>query len=338
MEMRKPSIRQIGVLYSVVVILFLFIGSRVQHSSFYIGVLITEFLLIMLPPLVMLFIYKFDIKRVLRLNKVSFLSIFIIFWIMIFALPVVGIINLANLMLIKHIFGRVIVAQPPVATNGLELLLNVLVIGASAGICEEVLFRGVIQRGFERFGTVKAILLTSFLFGLLHVDFQKLLGTFLLGALIGFIVYRTNSLFSGMFAHFTNNSLAVVIAYGSNKLMELLNSSGMRGMEESIDPDKYFSMLADMPQAQLIGLIVGWTFIILFCASILTGLIIGLVKITEGKPEEIKQESVNSAIIKLLWFLPGVVFIAFIYFAEGLKLRGITLGVVESVLRFIGLG
>jgi len=70
-------------------------------------------------------------------------------------------------------------------------------------------FRGVIQRGLERLGAVKSILINGVSFGLIHFDFQRLFGTFLLGALIGFLVYRSNSLLVGMFAHFTNNSIAV---------------------------------------------------------------------------------------------------------------------------------
>jgi membrane protease YdiL (CAAX protease family) len=71
-------------------------------------------------------------------------------------------------------------------------------------VCEEILFRGAIQRGFEKLGAIKSIILTAFLFGLMHQDFQKLLGTFLLGCIIGFIVYRSDSIIGGMFAHFTN--------------------------------------------------------------------------------------------------------------------------------------
>ncbi|MDF2522474.1 MAG: hypothetical protein K0R31_115 [Clostridiales bacterium] len=248
--LRKPTIGQIGILYTFVAIIFIILGSKAQQNEFYSGILITEFGIIALPPIILLLVHKFDLRRVLRLNRISFLNVFIIFWIMIFAMPVVGVFNYVNLVLIKQIFGKLIIQPVPISNDAMGLLLNVLVIGGSAGICEEILFRGTIQRGFERLGVVKAILITAFLFGLLHVDFQKLLGTFLLGALIGFIVYRTNSLYGGIFAHFANNSLAVLLTYGVNKAMKLFESSGLdKGQLNNVGDLPSF---ADIPAAQLI--------------------------------------------------------------------------------------
>ena len=334
-RLRKPTLKQVGILYTLVVITFLILGSKVQQNEFYSGILITELAIIALPPIAMMFILKYNVRRVLRLNKINFLNIFLIFWIMVFALPVVGIFNFANLMLIKQIFGKLIIQSVPIANNSMGLILNILVIGGSAGICEEVLFRGTIQRGFERFGMVKALLITSFLFGLLHVDFQKLLGTFLLGALIGFIVYRTNSLFGGMFAHFTNNSLAVLLTYGANKAVEMLKSSGLdQGQYNNVGDLPSFSSI---PSSQLIATIIVYGAIFIFCALALAGLIIALIKNTEGKQEVHVREELKPSLTGLLWTLPGMVFIGFIYFAQGLKMSGIKIEAVDHVLQLLGL-
>jgi hypothetical protein len=211
--LEKPGIGQAALLFSVVVVLFLVIGSRLQHREFYSGVLITEYVLILVPVLVFLIVFKFDIRGVMRLNAPGLAPSFLTVFIMAAALPAVGVFNLLNLWLVKTIFGNAEVVQPPAAKGAAELVLSLIVIGLTPAICEEAMFRGVLQRSFERLGAVRAILVTSLLFGLIHVDFQKLLGTFLLGALIGFIVYRTNSLFAGMLAHFTNNSIAVLLTF-----------------------------------------------------------------------------------------------------------------------------
>lgn len=332
---RKPGIKQASILYSITVVLFLVVGSRVQRNEFYSGILITEFLLILAPALALLFIYRYDIKRVLRLNRIRFLNIFLIFCIMIFAIPVVGVFNLANLWLIRHIFGKVMVVQPPAATNLAGLLMNILVIGGAAGICEEVMFRGVIQRSFERLGVTRAILIAAFLFGLIHTDFQKLLGTFLLGALIGFIVYRTNSIFGGMFAHFTNNSAAVIMAYLSNKFIEMARTSGMGEINGQYDVDRFFSTFADMPRAQLLATIIGWAFIFLFCVSVLTGLMVAFLRTTSGKAENVNANAGTAELSGMLWLLPGLLMIVFIYVYEGLKLMGVSNEVVDSIIRLL---
>jgi len=290
----------------------------------------------MLPALIYLLVFRYDIKKVMRFNKTGFVNLFLIFMIMVFAMPVVGVINLANLMLIEQIFGKTLITQPPVADNALMLLVNVLVIGGSAGICEEFLFRGVIQRVFERFGAVKSILLTAFLFGLLHMYFQKLLGTFLLGALIGFIVYRTNSLIGGMFAHFTNNTIAVLVGYYAYKLNELNNAmtSSLDGMDEIYRQGMDFSSLANLPEISIIIAVVVLLFIFLFCVLILAGLLYALIKVNSQKAVNIQRQS-KPRLAGLIWLIPGLLIIGFVYYYQGLNLLGIENEFISKILGLI---
>ena len=334
-HIRKPSIMQVGIVYSISVILLFILGSKAQQREFYSGALITEFVLVLAPALIMLLIFKYDIRKVLRLNRISFMNIFLVFWIMIFAIPVVTVLNLANYWLIKYIFGKVVIEQPPIATDAKGLIISLLIIAGSAGICEEVLFRGVILRGLERFGAVKAILFTALLFGLMHVDFQKLLGTFLLGALIGFMVYRTDSLFAGMFAHFTNNATAVVIVYASTKLADMVKSPGVQNSIKS-GSDIDFSSLINMPKAQLIAAIIVYGFVIAFCVAVFIGLLKAFIKNTSKESASIAREAGGYKAAQMLWMLPGLAVVGFLYFVEGLRLKGITIHAVENVLKFLG--
>lgn len=318
----KPKLVEAGFLYSIVAFLLLAVGSYVQGKNFISGILITEFLLILLPPLLLLRVKKYDIPAVLRLNRVSFLNLFIIFSMMLFSLWIVTIINLFNLWMIKAVFGRVFVPVLPMGET--PLLVNILVIGGSAGICEEVMFRGVIQRSLERFGAFLSILVGGFLFGLFHMDFQKLIGTFLLGMLIGFIVYRTNSLFAGMFAHFTNNSLAVLI---SSLAGNMKGASEITANEGYLD--NYFGMLENMPPVQLTGVIIVWIMSALFCGVALAGLMWAFAKNTSRSRETLQRSRVEKILPVLLAFLPGLIAIAVIYIATAYGLSGIQLDFIK---------
>jgi len=181
----RPGVDGACVLFSVVIILFVLLGYRIQSREFYSGILITEFMLILLPALVFAAISGVRFKEALRLDKFRPVNIPIVIGIMIFAIPVATLLNVLNLLAVDSIFGKTVMTSLPAAENGVQLLVNILVIAGSAGICEEVLFRGVLQRSFERFGTAGSILLAALLFSLTHLDFQKILGTFALGALIG---------------------------------------------------------------------------------------------------------------------------------------------------------
>jgi membrane protease YdiL (CAAX protease family) len=333
---RKPGTAAVSILFSVTILLFLMIGYRVQSNEFYSGVLVTEFLLIMLPALLFVLLFRYDPKRVLRLNKTGAVNFLVIFFIMLFALPLAGIFNLLNLLIVNSIFGKIIVQQPPAAENLAALLVNVLVIGGAAGICEEFLFRGVIQRGFERFGNARAILLAAFLFSLTHLDFQKIFGTFLLGSLIGFLVYRTDSLFSGMFAHFTNNSVAVVISYAALKWQSLLKGRNAL-VPEQTDLNDLFSMFGSLPKEQLVIVAFFYGFILLFMISIFAALIFAFIKLNPVRKREIRAAVPARDKTGLLWLLPGIAFIAVIYFAEVMRFRGLNGAFVEHLRRLLGI-
>jgi hypothetical protein len=320
-----PKLTETGLLYSIVAFLLLSLGAYVQRRNFISGILVTEFIIILLPPLLLLKLKKYDIPGVLRLNRVSLLNLFIIFSMMLFSLWIVTILNLFNLWLIKAIFGRVLVSPLPITET--PLLVNILLVGGSAGICEEVMFRGVIQRSLERVGVFRSILITGFLFGLFHMDFQKLLGTFLLGMLIGFIVYRTNSLFAGMFAHFTNNSLAVVISSLASRLPQ---ASQMQAGEDTLND--FFTMLEGMPSFQLISVIAVYVMSALFCAGALAGLIWAFVKNTSATSEAAPRSRTEKIIPVVLAFLPGLAAIAVVYVATALGLSGVQLDFLSRLL------
>ncbi len=110
-----PSLVEAGLLYSIVAFLLITLGTYVQNKNFATGILITEYIIILLPSLLLLIIKKYNIKEVLRLNRVSFLNLFIILSMMFFSIWVVAIINIFNLWLINTIFGNVIVPPLPIS-------------------------------------------------------------------------------------------------------------------------------------------------------------------------------------------------------------------------------
>jgi len=323
---KAPGLVETGLLFSVVAFLLITLGSYVQKKNFNTGILITEFIIILAPSLLLLILRKYNLKQVLRLNRVSFLNLFIIFSMIAFSMWIVAIINLVNLWIIKSIFGKVIVAALPISET--PFIVNILLIGGSAGICEEVMFRGVIQRSFEKFGVLFSITITAFLFGLFHMDFQKLVGTFLLGMLIGFIVYRTDSLFAGMFAHFTNNTLAVLISYISGKI----SPSGMSAMQSGENYlNDYFTMLDNLSSFQKLAVIGVWTAGAVFCAAALAGLIWAFVRNT-SKTEKHVLHSDNKLIPGILAYIPGLLVITATYILIGFTLKGVPLDLLLFAL------
>jgi len=93
------------------------------------------------------------------------------------------------------------------------LLVLILVVGVLPGICEEVLFRGVILSLLpRRFSQTKIIVIVGAIFGAFHLSLARFLPTGALGALLAFIRIRAGSLWPCMLLHCLHNSLSVVLA------------------------------------------------------------------------------------------------------------------------------
>jgi membrane protease YdiL (CAAX protease family) len=96
-----------------------------------------------------------------------------------------------------------------------EFALAFLIVAVFAGICEEFLFRGIIQTELLK-GTKNihvAIWISAFFFSAIHAQFFGFVPRMLLGALFGYLYYWSGNLWVPMFAHFVNNGFAVCMIY-----------------------------------------------------------------------------------------------------------------------------
>lgn len=90
--------------------------------------------------------------------------------------------------------------------------LLIFLVAVQPAICEEALFRGFIQTGLRTSGRWPAVLVTALLFAVIHGSVYRLLPTFVLGAITGYAVWKSSSLFAGVIIHGLNNAIAVGIA------------------------------------------------------------------------------------------------------------------------------
>jgi membrane protease YdiL (CAAX protease family) len=83
-----------------------------------------------------------------------------------------------------------------------------------APIVEEIFFRGFLFQGFrERYGWIKAMLLSSTIFAIAHLDPVSLIPTFILGNVLAYVYHRSNSVWPGVILHFLVNAFSSSLAY-----------------------------------------------------------------------------------------------------------------------------
>jgi hypothetical protein len=130
----------------------------------------------------------------------------------------------------------------------------------------------------------------------------------------------------------------VLIAFGAAKLADRLGATGMDSIRKSSAASEFdLSYFTTMPMAQLIVVIVFYSLIVLFCAFVFGVLIFAFIRNTERTVTDVGKELHFRGDDRLVWLLPGVLIVAFIYFIEGLKLKGISLPVIDMIVRSLGL-
>ena len=90
----------------------------------------------------------------------------------------------------------------------------VLLMGVLTGISEEMLFRGALQGSLSQFRNSHfSIWLAAIVFSLLHFQFFGFVPRLLLGAVFGYLLVWTGSLWVPIIAHAINNSVVVISSY-----------------------------------------------------------------------------------------------------------------------------
>ena len=98
------------------------------------------------------------------------------------------------------------------------LAVNLVVIALLAAVCEELFFRGLLQKTLsERINKHAAIWVTALIFSAVHMQFYGFLPRMLLGAALGYMVFFSGSLWLPILAHFINNAVGVIEFYIAKK-------------------------------------------------------------------------------------------------------------------------
>lgn len=153
-------------------------------------------------------------------------------------------------------------------------IVMLIFIGVFPAIIEELIYRGVIYRYLRKNGTMFAAVMSSLIFGLVHMNFIQLVFAGAMGFVLCLLYEETGRLRYGMLIHFLNNSLMVAFLFLpiSEKInmyiqifLGLLSFFGLfvlayrkRKMIESDTVAAYKSFMLSIPMIILIvGCIVG---------------------------------------------------------------------------------
>lgn len=110
-----------------------------------------------------------------------------------------------------------VITKAVLPRDSFQLVVMIALHLALVGPCEELAFRGFIQKGFENsFGKTNGLLIVSVLFGLGHSlnTLYSIFPTFVGGLVLGYVWQKTggNTIASALI-HGINNSISIALAY-----------------------------------------------------------------------------------------------------------------------------
>ncbi len=254
MKRRNFKVFEANLLFFLLAIIFITVGATVQEWDVHKGLLITEWLIIFLPVIIAGKVLGVDFKHALRLNPIKGRTVLRIMSISFLIIPLVALVNLIPITILS-IFDKVAIPNIPTPTTPLSLATSFFIIAISPGICEEVFFRGLILNAYEStYNRKVGAIMAALLFGIFHFNIQNLFGPIIIGLTAAYLMQVTNSLYSAIILHMTNNGIAVLTDYFMQLYSPDLTDSANAAAQMNASTGELITAIGSLAMVGIIGL------------------------------------------------------------------------------------
>jgi len=220
-----------NVLYGFSAFLLILFSLFTSHLSFSLYALMAELMVFLGPVLFMAWYMQIDVRIALSMKPMSIKQWVNSFFFFVFIIPLSIFINLLSAF-ITSALGFQYENTLPTATSFWEVVLQLLIIGLVTAVSEEFFFRGMLFNAYAKktHNIPWSILVSSFLFAILHFDIQNFLNPLFLGIVFAIVNRQTGSIWSSVVGHTIINSFVVLMLASSGveaSVTETLPDSGL---------------------------------------------------------------------------------------------------------------
>ena len=200
---------QVYLLFLLSLLLLVTLGAITQMQFPLFGLGFTELFLILLPAIIFVRSKRLPIAKALGWKRISPSTAFISIAVGTTCWGVAA----GMFVLSQLILGEQPVVEALIPRTLPDLFWILIFAALLPGLCEESLFRGVIQGVLGRKGKRAGLVITALLFALFHVSPWILVPGFFLGIVFGILAIRTGSTVPAIIAHIANNTTAFTVSY-----------------------------------------------------------------------------------------------------------------------------
>lgn len=165
--------------------------------------------MILIPAIAMVLYCGEKLSSLIPFHKIKISSAILIVIYVILLFPLVTFVNAVSMLFVENVVTSITddILKLPV-------WMMILSIGIFGPFVEEVAFRGVLLQSYQRTGKILAsIILSSILFGMMHMNFNQFAYATVMGIMLALLVEATGSVLSSFLAHALFNSVEVLMMY-----------------------------------------------------------------------------------------------------------------------------
>jgi len=158
---------------------------------------------------------KRNYMHTVRLKKIHGSTVVLLFLFFIALMPLMSLINAISMLFVENTTTQTMTE----VVTGHSFLISLIVIALLPAVFEESIYRGLFYNEYRKVSPIGGLLLSAFLFGIMHANWNQFSYAFVMGMVFGLIIEATDSILSSMILHFCINASSVVLL----SLMDLLS-------------------------------------------------------------------------------------------------------------------
>lgn len=171
---------------------------------------------VLIPALAAVFYSGEKLSVMIPFHKIRIKTVLLVILYVIMLFPMVTFVNAVSMIFVENTVSAIsgdVLKMP--------MWVMILSIGILGPLVEEIVFRGVILQSYQRTGRiVGSILLSSVLFGMMHMNFNQFAYGAVMGIMLALLYEATGTITASFLAHATFNTIEVVMMYANNSALD----------------------------------------------------------------------------------------------------------------------
>lgn len=219
---KQMEANSLGLLFSIMCVLYLvtvFVISIVPRDLLTTrDTLIISESLILVPGIIYLLIRRLNFFEAIGLKKIKIGTFFMTLLVGVLFNFIASFVNILSQFLVPNTMTQASGSLMSDMSTATLLIMS----GVFGPLCEELIFRGIFAKGYEKAGSVcKAIVVSSLLFGLFHMNLNQFCYAFVLGMLFALLNKASGSIITSCIVHMLINLYNVGLIILTNYLYSM---------------------------------------------------------------------------------------------------------------------